>query len=202
MDTIQRLFKICNYKHQSERGNMEIHLASTCISRLVLICFLISILSDNTIISVKASNDLIDSICKKTGNPQCSEILNSDQRASQASSPRALGEAVLEMGIECSASTFMLLQKLKLIGLRPRYEECWMQYGSILNHLKMAKENLASDDLVGAHKNVRIAQFDLNTCRKQFRRPPTEMKKLKEENDKLRCLCSVSLVILEASVKK
>ncbi|KAL0388922.1 UNVERIFIED_CONTAM: hypothetical protein Sradi_2774000 [Sesamum radiatum] len=145
-----------------------------------------------------ASNDLINDICQKTKSPLCSKILKSDRRARQATSIRVLGEVTLDMAMACTDSTAMLLRSLERTRnhqLREKFENCWVYYAFIYNYLEEAKDSFSSSDFGGVSKNVGAVLKELYSCQQQFQQPPFEAKKLKQENEKLKCLCSVSLVI-------
>ncbi|KAL7104741.1 hypothetical protein ACP275_07G001900 [Erythranthe tilingii] len=169
------------------------------ISKLVIIYFLmISILSSN--ISAAPSNDLINEFCKKTNNSQiCSKTLKSNWRAVKASSRRALGEIVSDMAIACADSTTNLLNSLERVKnsqhIQEKYKKCWVYYAFIYNYVVQAKQSFKNSDAGGVEKNIKGALTQLSTCQQQFRKPVFEPKKLKQENEKLSCLCSVSLII-------
>ncbi|KAK4405434.1 hypothetical protein Sango_0549900 [Sesamum angolense] len=211
MGDIMEHYIRCGYKHHTspqeqlskfQASNMKVFFACTSKQKFVLVYFLISIFCSNIITYPKfiatASNDIINDICQETKSPLCSKILKSDRRGRQATSIRVLGEVTLDMAMACTDSTAMLLRSLERTRnhqLREKFENCWVYYAFIYNYLEEAKDSFSSSDFGGVSKYVGAVLKELYSCQQQFQQPPFEAKKLKQENEKLKCLCSVSLVI-------
>ncbi|GFQ02064.1 pectinesterase inhibitor [Phtheirospermum japonicum] len=178
---------------------MELHFA--LIRFLLLFSFIPSLLI-NIIISAKTPNNLISEVCNKTRNPSlCSQILKSNRKALEASSPLELGEIAINLSISSAQSTKKTTVMRRFLRtrdrvLKDRYKYCATNYDSAVHYLKSANFFLKLGIFLKLAGYTAAALNEPIYCRESFaKQPPAEPAWLKKGNDKLECLCSVVLVI-------
>ncbi|KAL7142086.1 hypothetical protein ABFS83_08G099300 [Erythranthe nasuta] len=173
----------------------------------ILFAFIIS----TTLLKIKAekSNCLICEVCKKSRNPKlCLQILNSNRKVRNASSPPELWKISMNLTKSSAQSTKNTIAMLSLRtcdrAKKEQYKSCDMNYKSAIYYLNTANSEMKDNDFAKVGRYIASALNEPIRCRQSFTMRPylSEPSDLKEGNDKLECLCSVLLVISNYLSKK